>query len=63
MLIKFIVCQWLKYPFSQAKQALATLADVASQYDTNGVDIHFLNYSGSITGVTVSCISLRQNFG
>ncbi|KAJ8588906.1 hypothetical protein M405DRAFT_739443, partial [Rhizopogon salebrosus TDB-379] len=36
--------------WKEAKQALATLADVASQYDTNGVDIHFLNYSGSITG-------------
>lgn len=38
----------------EAKQALATLADVAGQYDANGVDIHFLNHYGSITGVADS---------
>ncbi|OAX42055.1 hypothetical protein K503DRAFT_767131 [Rhizopogon vinicolor AM-OR11-026] len=41
-----------RYNAPHAKKALATLADVASRYDTNGVDIHFLNYSESITGVT-----------
>lgn len=40
--------------WKEAKQALATLADVASQYDANGVDIHFLNHYGSMTGVTDS---------
>ncbi|KAG1735453.1 hypothetical protein EDB19DRAFT_1104901 [Suillus lakei] len=40
--------------WKEAKQALATLADVAGQYDANGVDIHFLNHYGSITGVADS---------
>lgn len=40
--------------WKEAKQALATLADVASKYDANGVDIHFLNHHGSMTGVTDS---------
>lgn len=40
--------------WKEAKQALATLADVASKYDANGVDIHFLNHYGSMTGVTDS---------
>lgn len=40
--------------WKEAKQALATLAGVASQYDANGVDIHFLNHYGSMTGVTDS---------
>ncbi|KAG1896451.1 uncharacterized protein F5891DRAFT_1053926 [Suillus fuscotomentosus] len=40
--------------WKEAKQALATLAGVASQYDANGVDIHFLNHYESITGVTDS---------
>ncbi|KAG1717436.1 uncharacterized protein EDB91DRAFT_1241218 [Suillus paluster] len=37
--------------WKEAKQALATLADVASKYDANGVDIHFLNHRGSLTGI------------
>lgn len=48
--------------WKEAKQALATLADVASQYDANGVDIHFLNHYGSITGVTESK-TIHQEFG
>jgi hypothetical protein len=47
---------------AQAKRALATLADVASQYDANGIDIHFLNYYESLTGVTVSCLLANREW-
>lgn len=47
--------------WKEAKQALATLADVACQYDANGVDIHFLNHYGSMTGVTDSK-TIHQEF-
>ncbi|KAG2115496.1 hypothetical protein DEU56DRAFT_761685 [Suillus clintonianus] len=38
--------------WKEAKQALAELVEVASQYDANGVDIYFLNHYGSMTEVT-----------
>jgi len=59
-LVTYITCRWHWYRHVQAKQALATLADVASQYDANGVDIHFLNHYGSITGVTVSSLFVQH---
>lgn len=47
--------------WKEAKQALATLADVAGKYDANGVDIHFLNHHASMTGVADSK-TIHQQF-
>jgi len=50
-------------PAIQAGKALATLAAIASKYDTDGVEIQFLNSEESRTGVVVIsapyCIGLR----
>lgn len=37
--------------WEEAKEALAGLASIAADYDSNGLDIHFLNYTESALGI------------
>ena len=38
----------------QAKKALSDLASIAAEYDSDGLDIHFLNHSKAGLGLKAS---------
>ncbi|KAI6042826.1 hypothetical protein EDC04DRAFT_2866592 [Pisolithus marmoratus] len=37
--------------WEEAMEALAGLVSIAAEYDSNGIDIHFLNYAESVLGI------------